>query len=112
MMLSLCVLPLGNSGLPALLAFNRPPRGQDRIPKQALGNEWKGAFMITYSKDELVSVNELSQHLADFLQRLHNYQQSKIAVINNNRPEAVLVNIEEYERLQEACEMLEHVEMY
>lgn len=68
--------------------------------------------MITYSKEELVSISELSQHLADFLQRLHSQQHSKIAVVNNNRPEAVLMSIEEYERLQGAYELLEHLEIY
>jgi PHD/YefM family antitoxin component YafN of YafNO toxin-antitoxin module len=68
--------------------------------------------MITYSKEELVSEGELAKHLSKFLNQLRSHQQEKIAVIRNNRLEAVLMPIEEYERLQEGYELLEHLEIY
>ncbi len=68
--------------------------------------------MITYSKEELVSAGELAKHLSKFLNRLKNHRQGKIAVIRNNRPEAVIMPIEDYERLQESYELLEHLEIY
>lgn len=68
--------------------------------------------MITYSKEELVSAGELAKHLSKFLNQLRSHEQGKIAVIRNNRLEAVLMPIEEYERLQEGYELLEHLEIY
>ncbi len=68
--------------------------------------------MITYTKDELVSVGELAKHLSKFLNQLRNQQQDKIAVIRHNRLEAVLMSIEEYECLRESYELLEHLEIY
>lgn len=68
--------------------------------------------MITYSKEELVSAGELAKHLSKFLNQLRSHEQGKIAVIRNNRLEAVLMPIEEYERLQEGYELLEYLEIY
>ena len=68
--------------------------------------------MITYTKDELISATELAKNLSKFLNSIKTHRREKIAIIHNDRPEAVMMSIDEYERLREAYELLEYLEIY
>jgi len=68
--------------------------------------------MITYSKQELIPANEIAGNIGKFLNSIKNRCPDKIAIMRNNIPEAVLMPIDEYERLYEACELLEYLDIY
>ena len=64
-------------------------------------------YMVTYAKDEMVGITELGKSLGNYLDKVTSNMFSKIAIIRRNKPEAVIVAIEEYELLQKAYDRLE-----
>lgn len=68
--------------------------------------------MISYTRDEIVSVSDLSRGLSNILGNIIDNSKEKIAISKNNKLEAVLLNIDEYEKLKEAYDILEHLEIY
>ncbi|WP_456451745.1 type II toxin-antitoxin system Phd/YefM family antitoxin [Hydrogenimonas sp.] len=67
--------------------------------------------MVAYRRDEIVSATELARNLSSTLASLLDKSKEKIAIAKNNKLEAVILDIEEYERLKEAAELLEHIEI-
>ena len=67
--------------------------------------------MVTYSKDEMVGITELGKSLGNYLDKVTSNVFNKIAIIRRNKPEAVIIPIEEYELLQSAYDRLEQKEI-
>jgi len=67
--------------------------------------------MVTYSKDEMVGITELGKSLGSYLDKVTSNVFKKIAIIRRNKPEAVIIPIEEYELLQSAYDRLEQKEI-
>ncbi len=67
--------------------------------------------MVAYKRDEIVSTTELARNVSASLSSIVKGKKEKIAISKNNRLEAVLINIEEYEKLKEAFDILEHLEI-
>jgi len=67
--------------------------------------------MITYAKDEMVGITELGKSLGSYLDKVTSDAFSKIAIIRRNKPEAIIIPIEEYELLQSAYDRLEQKEI-
>ena len=67
--------------------------------------------MVAYTRDEIISTTDLARNVATTLGQIVNRDKEKIAISKNNKLEAVLINIDEYERLKEAQELLEHLEI-
>ena len=67
--------------------------------------------MVTYAKDEMVGITELGKSLGNYLDKVTSDVFSKIAIIRRNKPEAVIIPIEEYELLQSAYDRLEQKEI-
>ena len=65
--------------------------------------------MIAYSREEMVSVTDLLKTLRQTLDKISHHSVEKIAVMKNNRPEAVMLSIDEYERIKELADMAERV---
>jgi hypothetical protein len=65
--------------------------------------------MIAYSRDEMVSVTDLLKSLRQTLDKISLRSVEKIAVMKNNRPEAVMLSIDEYERIKGLADMAERV---
>jgi PHD/YefM family antitoxin component YafN of YafNO toxin-antitoxin module len=65
--------------------------------------------MIAYSREEMVSVTDLLKTLRQTLDKISHHSVEKIAVMKNNRPEAVMLSIDEYERIKELADMAEHI---
>jgi len=65
--------------------------------------------MIAYRREEMVSVTELLKTLRQTLDKISHHTVEKIAVMKNNRPEAVMLSIDEYERIKELADMAERV---
>lgn len=68
--------------------------------------------MVTYSRDEIISASEIARGFSTVLKDLMNHTKERLAISKNNKLEAIVLPIEEYERLQEAYDLLEHMEIY
>ncbi|MEA1956615.1 MAG: prevent-host-death protein [Campylobacterota bacterium] len=68
--------------------------------------------MVAYTRDEIISVSDISRGFSNVLGNIIDHTKEKIAISKNNKLEAVIVNIDEYEKLREAYDILEHIEIY
>ena len=67
--------------------------------------------MVAYTRDEIISATDLARNLSTTLNSITHNVKEKIAIAKNNKLEAVIINIEEYERLKEAYELMEHMKI-
>ena len=67
--------------------------------------------MTAYTRDEIISTTELSRNLSTTLNNITKNSNQRVAIAKNNKLEAVIINIEEYERLKDAYDMLEHIKI-
>lgn len=56
--------------------------------------------MQAYKRDEMISVTDLLKGFKMTLEKLTSHQLDKVAIMKNNKPEAVIISVDEYERLQ------------
>ena len=68
--------------------------------------------MVAYARDEIISVSDIARSFSGVLGNIIDHTKGKIAISKNNKLEAVIVNIDEYEKLKEAYDTLEHIEIY
>mgnify|MGYP002629228279 CR=1 FL=1 len=68
--------------------------------------------MVTYTTNELIPSSEFAKKFGSYLAQIKNNALDKIAVLKNNKVEAVLVSKDEYERMSEALEFVENQEIY
>jgi len=68
--------------------------------------------MITYSRDEIVSASEVARSFSSVLKELMQNTKKRFAIAKNNKIEAVVLSIDEYERLQEVYDLVEHMDIY
>jgi len=70
----------------------------------------KGLKMsIAYKRDEMVGITELSRSLGKYLDKVISNPLNKLAIVRSNKPEAVIVPIEEYEQMKAASDYLEDI---
>jgi len=67
--------------------------------------------MIAYTRDEIISATDLARNVSATLSSLVKHTREKVAISKNNKLEAVIIDIEEYERLKESYELMEHMEI-
>ena len=60
--------------------------------------------MAHYSREEIMSSSEVVRNFGAVLSSVVQHRREKVAIIRNNRLEAVLVAADVYERLEESCE--------
>ncbi len=65
--------------------------------------------MVAYGRDEIISATDLARNVSGTINSVKTKE--KVAISKNNKLEAVLLDIEEYERLKEAYELMEHIEI-
>jgi PHD/YefM family antitoxin component YafN of YafNO toxin-antitoxin module len=63
--------------------------------------------MIAYRRDEIVSASDVARGFSHILNSIVDKSKEKFAISKNNKLEAVILDIEEYERLQNAYDLLE-----
>ncbi|MEA1983516.1 MAG: type II toxin-antitoxin system Phd/YefM family antitoxin [Campylobacterota bacterium] len=68
--------------------------------------------MIAYTRDEIISASEMARGFSGVLNDLISYSKDRFVISKNNKLEAVVLPIEEYERMQEALDYMEHMEIY
>ncbi|MEA2018840.1 MAG: prevent-host-death protein [Campylobacterota bacterium] len=68
--------------------------------------------MVAYARDEIISVSDIARGFSGVLGNIIDHTKEKIAISKNNKLEAVIVNIDEYEKLKKAYDTLEHIEIH
>lgn len=68
--------------------------------------------MVTFARNEIVSSSQFVRKFATFLQRMKISNDEKIAVVKNNQMQAVMIPIDEYERLKSLEDNLEQKEIF
>ena len=55
---------------------------------------------VAYSREEMISTTDMLKNFAKTLEKVSTHKIEKIAIMKNNKPEAILLSVDEYERLQ------------
>ncbi len=67
--------------------------------------------MTAYAANELIPSSEFAKRFGTYLSQITTNSIDKLAILKNNRVEAVLVSKDEYERMSEALEYIENQEI-
>lgn len=67
--------------------------------------------MVAYKRDEIVSASDVARGFSTILNNIINHTNDRLAISKNNKLEAVILDIEEYERLQTVYDMFEENEI-
>lgn len=62
---------------------------------------------ISYTTEELVPSTEFAKGFGGFISKIINGSVEKLAVVKNNKPEAVVISIAEYERIKQLANLAE-----
>lgn len=65
--------------------------------------------MISFSKDEIYTATEVVRNFSSVLNMISKGSSKRAVIVKNNKFEAVLLNMAEYERLCEAVEILQTI---
>ena len=65
--------------------------------------------MVTFTKDEIYTATEVVRNFSSVLSRVGANELKRAVIVKNNKFEAVLLNMGEYERLCEAVEVLQSI---
>lgn len=68
--------------------------------------------MIGYTKEEIIPITQIARNFSEILNKLKSRKLRKVAVSRNNRLESVILPVEDYEMLQQAYDLVEHVDIY
>jgi len=67
--------------------------------------------MTAYAANELIPSSEFAKRFGTYLSQITTNSIDKLAILKNNRVEAVLVSKEDYERMSEALEYVDNQEI-
>jgi prevent-host-death family protein len=65
--------------------------------------------MTSFTQDEVISATDVVRNFSSELKSLTSGEKEKLVIVKNNRFEAVVIPIEEYERMSEAVKILEKI---
>ena len=68
--------------------------------------------MVAYTQNELVSATEISKQFGEYISKIKSGLLDKIGILKNNKLNAVILSVEEYERMVMAMNRLEELEDY
>ena len=68
--------------------------------------------MVAYTQNELASATEISKQFGEYISKVKDGLVDKIGVLKNNKLNAVILSVPEYERMAEAMELLEDMSIY
>jgi PHD/YefM family antitoxin component YafN of YafNO toxin-antitoxin module len=68
--------------------------------------------MSIYTNNELMSSTEIVRNFSSVLDSIKEHRRDKVAILRKNKIEAVILPIEEYEKIQEDSELLEHLRIF
>ncbi|AQW80912.1 type II toxin-antitoxin system Phd/YefM family antitoxin [Campylobacter pinnipediorum] len=65
--------------------------------------------MLAFKKDEIYTATEVVRNFSSVLNKISSGDTKRAVVVKNNKFEAVILNMDEYERLEKAVEILESI---
>jgi prevent-host-death family protein len=68
--------------------------------------------MTAYTRDEIVSASDVARKFSAILKDIMQDTKERFVISKNNKLQAVVLPIEEYEKLQEAYDLMEHTQIY
>jgi len=71
--------------------------------------------MVKYARNELYSITDFTKQIGSVVASIKEHAVEKIGILKNNKLEAVVISIDEYERLKEIEEevaLAEHRKIY
>jgi len=60
-----------------------------------------------YDKNEIYTATEMVRNFSPILKKIINKEQKKAVIVKNNKFEAVLLHIDEYEKFKDAYDILQ-----
>jgi len=67
--------------------------------------------MVAYATNELIPSSKFAKQFGSYLAQIKDNKVSKLAILKNNKVEAVLVSKDEYERMRIALDKIEDLEI-
>jgi len=67
--------------------------------------------MTTFSRAEIIPSSKTAKNLGQLIADLKNGKRQRVVISRNNTLEAVLLAIDDYEKIMEMAEMIEHLEI-
>lgn len=67
---------------------------------------------VGYKKDEIVSASMAARSFGRILADIVDHKKQRMVVVKNNRIEAVILPVDEYEKLSEWADLIERIEIY
>ncbi|MBP3224500.1 type II toxin-antitoxin system Phd/YefM family antitoxin [Campylobacter sp. JMF_01 NE2] len=61
------------------------------------------------NKDEIYTATEMARNFSSILKKLNSQEIKKAMIVKNNKFEAVMLSMSEYERLEKAVELLKAI---
>lgn len=62
--------------------------------------------MASYTKDEIFTATYVARNFSSVLKNINDESVKKIAIVKNNKFEAIILSVKEYEKLEKARELL------
>lgn len=68
--------------------------------------------MVAYATNELIPSSQFAKQFGSYLAQIKNSAVDKLAILKNNKVEAVLVSKDEYEKMSTALKEMENQEIF
>lgn len=65
--------------------------------------------MLSFKQDEIYTATEMVRNFSPIMEKLKKSESGKIVILKNNKFEAVILSMKEFERLQNAMQLLENI---
>ncbi|NPA73370.1 MAG: type II toxin-antitoxin system Phd/YefM family antitoxin [Epsilonproteobacteria bacterium] len=62
-----------------------------------------------YDKDEIYTATEVVRNFSSILKKIVNKEQKRAVIVKNNKFEAVILHIDEYEKFKDAYDILQKI---
>ncbi|EID8139346.1 type II toxin-antitoxin system Phd/YefM family antitoxin [Campylobacter jejuni] len=65
--------------------------------------------MLSFKQDEIYTATEVVRNFSPIMEKLKKSESGKIVILKNNKFEAVMLSMKEFEHLQNAMQLLENI---
>ena len=65
--------------------------------------------MLSFKQDKIYTATEVVRNFSPLIEKLKKSESGKMVILKNNKFEAVLLSMKEFERLQNAMQLLENI---
>lgn len=65
--------------------------------------------MLSFKQDEIYTATEVVRNFSPIMEKLKKSESGKLVILKNNKFEAVMLSMNEFERLQNAVQLLENI---